>query len=192
MLRKCTASDHEAMQALINDAARAYKGVIPEDRWHEPYMSMEELQAEIQDGGVECHGIEQGGRLAGVMGVQDKMEVTLIRHAYVRTASQGRGLGRQLLRHLEGLTQKPILIGTWQAATWAIRFYEKNGYALQSRDTTRSLLRRYWSIPERQIETSVVLANWRGGIQDAAAESSFAAARSQWSEISGQWEGGVR
>lgn len=165
MLRKCTASDHEAMQALINDAARAFKGVIPEDRWHEPYMSMEELQSEIQDG-VKFQGIEQAGRLAGVMGIQDKMEVTLIRHAYVRTASQGMGLGRQLLRHLEGLTHKPILIGTWQAATWAIRFYEKNGYVLQSRNTTRSLLRRYWIIPDRQIETSVVLANWRGGSKD--------------------------
>ncbi len=161
MIRKCTASDLEAMLALINDSAQAYKGVIPADRWHEPYMAMQELQAEILDG-VEFWVIEQAGRPAGVMGIQDKKEVTLIRHAYVRTACQGRGLGRQLLQHLEGLTQKPILIGTWQAATRAIRFYENNGYVSQSQDTTRSLLRRYWNIPERQIETSVVLANWRG------------------------------
>ncbi len=161
MFRKCTASDLEAMLALINDSAQAYKGVIPAESWHEPYMAMKELQAEILDG-VEFWIIEQAGRPAGVMGIQDRGEVTLIRHAYVRTACQDRGLGRQLLQHLEGLTQKPILIGTWQAATWAIRFYEKNGYVSQSRDTTSSLLRRYWNIPERQIETSVVLANWRG------------------------------
>lgn len=161
MIRQCTVSDLEAMQAVINDAAQAYKGVIPADRWHEPYMPLEELQAEIQDG-IEFWGIEREGRLVGVMGIQDKGEVTLIRHAYVKTTYQSNGLGKILLRHLEGLSQKPILIGTWQAASWAIRFYEKNGYARQSREKTASLLRRYWNIPERQIETSVVLANWRG------------------------------
>ena len=161
MIRECTTSDLEAMQALINDAAQAYKGVIPEDRWHEPYMSMKDLQVEIRNG-VKFRGIEKEGRLAGVMGIQDKQEVTLIRHAYVQTARQAGGLGSQLLKHLERLTRKPILIGTWQAATWAIRFYEKNGYVRQSRDTTDILLRRYWNIPERQIETSIVLANWRG------------------------------
>ena len=148
------------MHAVINDAAKAYKGVIPDDRWHEPYMPMEELKAEIR-AGIEFWGLVEEGRLAGVMGIQDKGEVTLIRHAYVRTSCQGSGLGRQLLKHLEGLTGKPVLIGTWQAASWAIRFYEQNGYVIQSREQTARLLRRYWSIPERQIETSVVLANWR-------------------------------
>ena len=160
MIRKCTASDLEAMHVLINDAAQAYKGVITEDRWPEPYMPIGDLQAEIRNG-VEFRGIEKAGRLAGIMGIQGKGEVTLIRHAYVHTACQGGGLGSQLLQHLEGLTRKSILIGTWKAATWAIRFYEKNGYGIQSRDKTVSLLRRYWTIPERQIETSVVLANWR-------------------------------
>jgi GNAT superfamily N-acetyltransferase len=148
------------MAAIVNDAARAYRGVIPDDRWHDPYMPLEELEAEIRDG-VEFYGAEEGGRLVGVMGIQDKGPVTLIRHAYVRTSHRGRGVGTRLLSRLQGLTEKPILVGTWAAATWAIRFYEKNGYGLLSRPETERLLRRFWRIPERQIDTSVVLADGR-------------------------------
>jgi 1-aminocyclopropane-1-carboxylate deaminase/D-cysteine desulfhydrase-like pyridoxal-dependent ACC family enzyme/GNAT superfamily N-acetyltransferase len=157
MIRKCSPADLEQMHVVINDAAQAYKGAIPDDRWQEPYMPREELAAEIEDG-VVFWALEEDGRLVGVMGVQDKGEVTLIRHAYVRTSRRGGGIGTRLLRHLEGLTAKPILIGTWLAAGWAIRFYERNGYAAQSREDSERLLRRYWKIPERQIETSVVLA----------------------------------
>lgn len=157
MIRRCSIADLLEMYEIINDAAQAYKGVIPGDRWHEPYMAMEELKAEIRDG-VEFWGLEEDGRLVGVMGIQDKGEVALVRHAYVRTSSRGCGIGTRLLKHLEGLVTKPILIGTWRAATWAIRFYERNGYVAQSREETDRLLRRYWRIPERQIVTSVVLA----------------------------------
>lgn len=156
MIRKCTPDDLEEIFAVINDAAQAYKGVIPEDRWGEPYMPMEELKAEIRDG-IEFWCLVEEGQIVGVMGIQDKGQVTLIRHAYVRTSQRRSGIGTQLLRLLEGLTGLPILIGTWQAAHWAIRFYERNGYTAVSREETGQLLKRYWNIPERQIETSVVL-----------------------------------
>lgn len=158
MIRKCTDSDLDAMIAIVNDAAQAYRGIIPDDRWREPYMPMDELKEEIRDG-VEFWAVEEDSQLVGVMGVQDKDVVTLIRHAYVQTASRNRGIGTRLLDHLEKLTSKPILVGTWSAATWAIRFYEKNGYSALSREETDRLLRLYWKIPERQVETSVVLAN---------------------------------
>jgi len=158
MIRKCTDDDFEEMLEIINDAAEAYRGVIPADRWHEPYMPREELAGEIADG-VEFYGFEDGGRLVGVMGIQDRGEVTLIRHAYVRTAARRGGVGTRILRQLEAITDKPILIGTWAAAEWAVAFYEKNGYALLPRDEGARLLRKYWSIPERQTETSVVLAD---------------------------------
>ena len=158
MIRKCTDGDLPTLYAIINDAAQAYKGVIPDDRWHEPYMPMDELRQEIRDG-VQFWGYESDGELVGVMGVQDKGDVALIRHAYVRTARRNQGIGTKLLRHLESMTTKPMLIGTWTDATWAIRFYEKNGYRLLSRKDTERLLRKYWSVPDRQITTSVVLAN---------------------------------
>jgi GNAT superfamily N-acetyltransferase len=166
MIRRCTKSDLDRIYAIINDAAQAYKGLIPNDRWHEPYMPMEELEDEIRDG-VEFWGFEADCELAGVMGIQDRGEVALMRHAYVRTVSRKRGIGTRLLRHLEGLTHKPILIGTWTAAIWAVRFYEKNGYNSLSRVETERLLRLYWNIPERQIATSVVLANadWKSANQ---------------------------
>jgi GNAT superfamily N-acetyltransferase len=145
------------MFAIINDAARAYKGVIPADRWHEPYMPMDELEAQLADG-IVFSGCESGGKLVGVMGIQDKGDVTLIRHAYVRSSERRKGIGEKLLAHLETTTRKPVLIGTWADAAWAIRFYEKNGYRVQSRAETTRLLKKYWNIPERQIETSVVLA----------------------------------
>ena len=156
----CTAADVPAIFEIVNDAAQAYKGVIPADRWHEPYMRMEALEGEIA-AGVAFWGYEAEGQLAGVMGIQDRGDVALIRHAYVRTARRRGGIGAILLKKLEETTAKPILIGTWLAATWAIRFYEKNGYRVLSRGETERLLRKYWSIPQRQIETSVVLADRR-------------------------------
>ena len=158
MIRKCEQRDFSAIYAIINEAAQAYKGVIPEDRWHEPYMPVEELEHEIDDG-VEFWGYDEEGDLVGVMGLQDRDDLYLIRHAYVRTARQGRGIGTKLLRHLEQWTDKPILIGTWTDATWAIQFYQKSGYRLLSRPETERLLKKYWRIPERQVVTSVVLAS---------------------------------
>jgi N-acetylglutamate synthase-like GNAT family acetyltransferase len=158
MIRKCTESDVKTIFDIINDAAIAYKGTIPGDRWHEPYMPVEEIRQEIE-AGVIFWGFEKAGDLLGVMGIQDKGDVALIRHAYVRTCSRKQGIGENLLLHLEGLTEKPILVGTWQAASWAISFYQKNGYTLVSKTEKKRLLQKYWSIPERQIETSVVLVN---------------------------------
>ena len=158
MIRVCTESDYDAIFEIINEAAQAYKGIIPQDRWHEPYMSLEELRAQIDDG-IVFWGLERDGRLLGVMGIQDKGEVTLIRHAYVASGAQNQGIGKKLLRHLERMTEKPILIGTWADASWAVSFYQKNGYTLVSEVEKNHLLRRYWSIPERQVQTSVVLAN---------------------------------
>jgi GNAT superfamily N-acetyltransferase len=147
----------DEMFRVINDAATAYRGAIPADRYHEPYMPRAELAAEMAE--MEFYGWLVEGRLVGVMGVQDVQDVTLIRHAYVETAHQGQGIGTTLLRHVEGLAGRPtILIGTWAAATWAIRFYEAHGYALVAdRAEKDALLRRYWHVPDRQIETSVVL-----------------------------------
>ena len=159
-IRPCGAADLPAVFSIINDAAQAYKGVIPADCWHEPYMQLDELKQEIHDG-VAFWGYDWGGEFVGVMGIQDRGEVSLIRHAYVQTAQRRKGIGEKLLRQLEGVTAKPILIGTWSAAAWAIRFYEKNGYRTLSRSETERLLRKYWRIPERQVETSVVLANAR-------------------------------
>jgi N-acetylglutamate synthase-like GNAT family acetyltransferase len=158
MIRKCTDSDFEAIYEIINDAAQAYKSVIPDDRWHEPYMTRIQLRHEIEDG-VRFWGIEEEHTLVGIMGIQDKGDVCLIRHAYVKTNRRNKGIGAHLLRHLESMTEKPMLIGTWADATWAIRFYEKNGYRLLSKVEKNDLLRKYWSIPERQVETSVVLAD---------------------------------
>lgn len=157
MIRPCTETDFETMYAIINDAAQAYKGVIPADRWHEPYMPRAELRHEIA-AGVRFWGYEEDGALVGVMGIQDMQDVTLIRHAYVYTARRGQGIGGKLLAHLLTLADRPILIGTWAAATWAIRFYEKHGFRQVSWEEKERLLRTYWDIPERQVETSVVLA----------------------------------
>jgi GNAT superfamily N-acetyltransferase len=159
-IRRCGAADVPGIFSIINDAARAYQGVIPADRWHEPYMPLEELEEELGRG-IVFWGCESEGELLGVMGIQDRGDVTLIRHAYVRSVERRKGIGARLLRHLEATTAKPILIGTWKAATWAIRFYEQNGYRLLPRTETERLLRLYWTIPERQIETSVVLADAR-------------------------------
>jgi N-acetylglutamate synthase-like GNAT family acetyltransferase len=148
------------MFAVINDGAQAYRGVIPADRWHEPYMPMEELVREI-GGGIVFWAAEDIGRMLGVMGIQDKGDVALVRHAYVLTEAQGKGIGAKLLQHVQGLAKKPVLIGTWAAATWAIDFYKRNGFTVVSNEEKERLLRKYWTIPERQIETSVVLADAR-------------------------------
>jgi N-acetylglutamate synthase-like GNAT family acetyltransferase len=156
VIRPCTASDVSDIFVIVNDAARAYQGVIPADRWHEPYMPLSQLQEEINRG-VEFWGYEQNHRLVGVMGMQPVKDVTLIRHAYVKTAMRHRGIGGQLLIHLLERIEGRILVGTWQAADWAIRFYEKHGFQLVGEEEKNRLLGKYWQIPERQIETSVVL-----------------------------------
>jgi GNAT superfamily N-acetyltransferase len=148
----------DTIYEIINDSARAYEGHIPEDRYHEPYMPRDQLRTEIGDG-VVFYGYEVDGRLAGVMGLQDKGPVILIRHAYTRTENRGRGIGSRLLEHLLGMTAKPVLVGTWRDAEWAIRFYEKHGFRPVGREEKERLLREYWSIPERQVETSVVLVD---------------------------------
>jgi len=162
MIRRCDERDFEVIWAIINDGAQAYKGTIPADRWTEPYMPREKLRKEIEDG-VVFWGYEEGGELAGVMGIQEVRDVTLVRHAYVRTSSQKRGIGGKLLVHLRELASRPMLIGTGADAAWAIRFYEGHGFQMVGRQEKDRLLKRYWTIPERQIDTSVVLADakWR-------------------------------
>lgn len=159
-IRACTVADAPEICAIVNDSAQAYKGIIPADRWHEPYMPLEHLQQEMADG-VRFWGCDRDGELAGVMGLQDRDDVDLIRHAYVRTQRRQQGIGEALLKHVEATTSKPILVGTWATAAWAIRFYQKNGYRLLSHEDAASLLKKYWNIPARQVETSVVLANSR-------------------------------
>jgi len=163
MIRRCEERDFELIWAIINDGAQAYKGIIPADRWTEPYMSREKLRHEI-DEGVVFWGYEESGALPGVMGIQQVQDVTLIRHAYVRSSSQKRGIGAHLLGHLREMANDPVLIGTWADAVWAIRFYERHGFQVVGSEEKDRLLKKYWSIPERQIQTSVVLAdsNWRG------------------------------
>jgi N-acetylglutamate synthase-like GNAT family acetyltransferase len=161
-IRRCDDRDVELIWLIINDGAQAYKGIIPADRWTEPYMSMEKLRHEIDDG-VVFWGFEDGGTLVGVMGLQKVQDVTLIRHAYVRTGDQKRGIGAELLLHLREMADGPVLIGTWADASWAIRFYERYGFERVEPEEKVRLLKRYWTVPERQIETSVVLADsiWR-------------------------------
>jgi GNAT superfamily N-acetyltransferase len=156
MIRRCAEADFEAIHEIINDAALAYRGVIPADRWHEPYMSREELAREIASG-VDFHGWEENERLLGVMGIQNVLDVTLIRHAYVRTSERRRGIGGGLLRELLKKTDRAVLIGTWAAADWAVRFYERHGFRCVTPSEKDLLLKTYWSIPARQVETSVVL-----------------------------------
>lgn len=158
MIRKGTAEDFEEIFAIINDAALAYKGVIPPDRWHEPYMSREELQGQIE-AGVQFSCYIDDNEIVGVMGIQDKVDVQLIRHAYVRTKQRNKGIGTLLLQELIKDAKKPVLIGTWKAAEWAIRFYEKHGFRVVEEEEKNRLLKKYWAIPERQVETSVVLVD---------------------------------
>ena len=157
MIRRCRSDELDTILDIVNAAAEVYRAVIPNDCWHEPYMSRRELESEIA-AGVEFWGYESDAALLGIMGTQPVKDVTLIRHAYVRPGQQGRGIGGQLLAHLRTLTTRPILIGTWAAAEWAIRFYERHGFVLVPIGDTPDVLRRYWTISDRQIETSVVLA----------------------------------
>jgi GNAT superfamily N-acetyltransferase len=161
-IRKFRDADLAAMLAIVNDAAQAYRGVIPVDCWHEPYMLQDELLREAAEG-VVFRVAEKDGQLCGMMGIQDKAEVALVRHAYVAPAMQKKGVGTRLLRHVEDLAGKPVLIGTWADATWAIAFYRRNGYTVVADRHKHSLLRKYWSVPARQMAASVVLADkrWR-------------------------------
>ena len=158
VIRRCGAADTAAVLAIINAAAEAYRGVIPADRWHEPYMAGGELASELANG-VEFSGFAALGLLAGVMGVQSRGNVDLIRHAYVLPEWQGRGVGSRLLEHLCRGAERPILVGTWAAADWAIRFYERHGFARVAPGDAPRLLSAYWNVPERQIATSVVLTS---------------------------------
>ena len=160
MIRSCSPADFDAILKIINDGAAAYRGVIPDDRWHEPYMSADELRHEIA-AGIAFSGEEAGGSLVGVMGSQPVRDVILIRHAYVLSHRQQQGTGSRLLEHLISTAPRPVLIGTWAAARWAIRFYEKNGFTVVDGEEKDRLLGMYWDIPERQVETSVVLADAR-------------------------------
>jgi GNAT superfamily N-acetyltransferase len=156
VIRRCREDERDAILAIVNAAAEAYRGVIPADRWHEPYMPQAELDAELA-AGVVFWGDERDGVLTGVMGIQRVRDVQLIRHAYVVPQAQGGGVGRALLEHLVDRADAPLLVGTWAAATWAIRFYERNGFALVTPQRKDELLREYWDIPARQVQTSVVL-----------------------------------
>ncbi len=160
MIRLCRPDETDSVLSIINEAALAYRGVIPPDRWHEPYMSQDYLLNE-KGQGVVLWGWEEEGELRGVMGSQEVRDVTLIRHAYVRSAFRNRGIGGRLLIRLLSRTDKPVLVGTWAAAEWAVRFYEKHGFQLVAQEEKNRLLREFWNIPERQIETSVVLADPR-------------------------------
>ncbi len=160
MIRRCDDDDFEIIYEIINDAARAYEGIIPADLWREPYMSRGELRREIIDG-VVFWGWQEDGDLVGVMGIQDVQDVTLIRHSYVRTTKRNQGIGGKLLAYLREQTSRVVLVGTWAEAGWAIRFYENRGFRLVTAEGKDRLLVRYWSVARRQIETSVVLTNQR-------------------------------
>lgn len=157
MIRRCREDERDAILEIVNAAAEAYRGIIPADRWHEPYMPAAELDREIA-AGVEFWGYEADGELIGVMGIQPLEDVDLIRHAYVKPGSQRGGIGGTLLDHLMRMATKPVLVGTWATAGWAIDFYRRHGFVQVSPEEKTRLLRTYWSIPERQVETSVVLA----------------------------------
>ncbi len=158
MIRKCREEDFQAIYEIINDAAKAYDGYIPKDCYHKPYMDKDSLKNEIASG-IIFYGFEEDGKLIGVMGIQDVLDLTLIRHAYVITEKRNKGIGTKLLNFLKTKTDKPVLVGTWATAKWAISFYQKHGYKLVSTEKKDHLLRKYWNIPDRQIETSVVLVD---------------------------------
>jgi len=158
MISICKDTDFDEIYEIINDAAGAYRGIIPADRWNEPYMTKEELKRQMGEG-VQFWSYAEDDKILGVMGIQFKGDVTLIRHAYVRTTERKKGVGTSLLEHLCGIATTPVLIGTWANAKWAIQFYQKNGFKLLSHDEKNNLLHKYWTIPVRQMETSVELAS---------------------------------
>ena len=157
-IRPCRKDERPVIAEIVNAAAEAYRGVIPADRWHDPYMSLSDLDSEIA-AGVAFWACEGESEVIGVMGVQPVRDVDLIRHAYVRPGSQRRGIGAALIGHIRALSSRQMLVGTWSAATWAIAFYQRHGFVLVSPEKKTVLLKSYWTIPERQIETSVVLVN---------------------------------
>jgi GNAT superfamily N-acetyltransferase len=157
-IRRCRDDERTAILAIVNAAAEAYRSVIPADRWHEPYMPPAELDGEM-DAGVAFWGYQADGALVGVMGIQPVRDVDLIRHAYVLPGHQRHGVGAALIEHLRQLSDRPMLVGTWGAAEWAISFYRRHGFEQVSPERKNVLLRTYWTIPDRQTETSVVLAN---------------------------------
>jgi GNAT superfamily N-acetyltransferase len=156
-MRPCTSLDFDTIYRIINEAANAYRGKIPPDCWHEPYMEQSVLQKEM-DAGVHFWGWEESGDLAGIMGIQKVLDVTLIRHAYIKPAFQGKGIGGALLDKLSNHSAGTLFVGTWAAAVWAIRLYEHHGFRMVGEEEKNVLLRKYWNISERQLETSVVLA----------------------------------
>lgn len=158
ILKSDEKKDFDTIYEIINDAS----GIIPEDRWKEPYMSKNELEIQINEG-VEFWNYEENNEILGVMGIQFKNDVTLIRHAYVRTKARQKGIGGKLLNHLIDMAKTPVLIGTWKDASWAIKFYQKHGFKLLLGEEKNKLLKTYWNIPQRQVETSIVLAseNWK-------------------------------
>jgi GNAT superfamily N-acetyltransferase len=157
-IRPCRKDERPIIADIVNAAAEAYRGVIPADRWHDPYMGLQEVNSEIA-AGVAFWAYESEGKVIAVMGIQSVSDVDLIRHAYVRPGSQRRGIGAALISHIRSLSSRQILVGTWAAATWAIAFYQQHGFTLVSPEKKCALLKTYWTIPERQIETSVVLAS---------------------------------
>jgi N-acetylglutamate synthase-like GNAT family acetyltransferase len=161
VIRPATVSDFNAILAVVNDAPQAFRAFIPDEDWHDPYFPAEELASEIA-AGVRFWVWEDAVEIVGVMGIQDVRDMTLIRHAYVRTGRQREGIGGQLLEHLLALAERPVLVGTWADATWAVRFYERHRFRLVTPEEKDWLLREYWDIPERQVETSVVLARAEG------------------------------
>jgi N-acetylglutamate synthase-like GNAT family acetyltransferase len=165
MITKSEQKDFDTIYEIINDAASAYRGIIPADRWHEPYMTKKELEIQMEEG-VSFWKYNEDDKILGVMGIQFKGDVTLIRHAYVRTTERQKGVGSKLLEHLSASATTPILIGTWADAKWAIQFYQKHGFRLLPEEEKNNLLQKYWSVPVRQMETSVVLAStdWEGSV----------------------------
>jgi GNAT superfamily N-acetyltransferase len=158
MIRPCTEADVPVIDTIINEAARAYRGHVPDDCLHDPYMSREELLREMASG-VRFSGWDEHGQLLGVMGIQDVKDVSLIRHAYVRESAQGKGIGSKLLTHLTSQATRPLLVGTWAAAEWAISLYQRHGFELANAEEKDRLLSTYWTISDRQRETSVVLVH---------------------------------
>jgi GNAT superfamily N-acetyltransferase len=158
MIRRCTQLDVPVIDAIINEAAAAYRGHVPDDCLHDPYMGRQELLREMASG-VQFSGWDEDGQLLGVMGIQDVKDVSLIRHAYVRRAAQGKGIGSALLTHLMSKATRPLLVGTWAAAEWAIRLYQRHGFELAHAEEKDRLLSTYWTISDRQRETSVVMVH---------------------------------
>jgi GNAT superfamily N-acetyltransferase len=157
-IRPCRDDERPRILAIVNGAAEAYRGVIPADRWHEPYMPADELDGEIA-AGVKFWGYEADGALVGIMGIQPMSDVDLIRHAYVDPGRQRHGIGGALIDHLMRSATRRVLVGTWAAAEWAISLYRRHGFQQVTPEQKTELLKTYWTIPDRQIETSVVLAN---------------------------------